>query len=166
MELVFEPLKKAHDRLAFTCGVAPLDRWFQLQASQDERRNVARVFVASDDEGIVGFYTLGMFALALADLPAEVARKLPKYPEVPAALIGRLARVERVRGLGVGEILVADAVKRVLAAARTVGTFAIVVDAKDERAASFYRTFGFISFPRRPARLFLPTATAEAARGV
>jgi predicted GNAT family N-acyltransferase len=106
-----------------------------------------------------------MFALALGDLPPEISRKLPRYPEVPATLIGRLARAERVKGLGVGELLVADAVKRILLAARAVATFAIVVDAKDEKVASFYRILGFVPFPRRPSRLFLPTATAAAALG-
>ena len=163
MPLVFEPLGAQHQRQTFTCGVPALDRWFHAQAGQDDRRSVARTFVALDDQGIAGFYTLGMFAVALGELPPSVVKKLPKYPDVPAVLIGRLARAERVRGQGLGELLVADALARVLAAGRSVAAFAVVVDAKDARAAEFYRGLGFVPFPTRPSRLFLSLATAAAA---
>lgn len=164
MGLVIEPLDKQHDRTAFSCGQPDLDNWFRLRASQDEKRNVARVFVAvAPDLGVVGFYSLSSLSLSLEHLPEEVSRKLPRYDAIPAALIGRLARDERVRGQGVGELLLADAIQRILGAGRSVAVFAIVVDAKDERAANFYKTFGFREFPLRPKRLFLLTATAAAA---
>jgi len=96
------------------------------------------VFVAVDSElGVVGFYSLSSFMLEFRDLPEVLARKLPRYDAVPAALIGQLARDNRVRGKGVGELLVADAVRRILGAARSLAVFAIMVDAKDERAATF-----------------------------
>jgi ribosomal protein S18 acetylase RimI-like enzyme len=158
----FEALSKKYDRSNFTCGVPVLDGWFLTRAGQDERRNVARVFVALDERGIVGFYSLSMFTLVLEDLPPEMVRKLPMYEAVPAALIGRLARHERVRGQGVGELLLADAITRILGAVRAVAAFAMVVDAKDERAIAFYESFGFIPFPSRPRRLFLLTDTAAA----
>lgn len=164
MSVVIEPLGKHHDRARFSCGQPDLDDWFRLRASQDEKRNVARVFVAVDGElGVVGFYSLSSLSLSLENLPEEIARKLPRYDAVPAALIGRLARDERVRGQGVGELLLADAVHRILGAGRSIAVFAIVVDAKDERAADFYEAFGFRPFPLRPKRLFLLTATAAAA---
>jgi GNAT superfamily N-acetyltransferase len=150
-----------HDRSAFSCGVAELDAWFRQRAGQDDRRNVARVFVAVDDQrGIVGFYSLSSFTLALDDLPPEHARRLPRYDAIPAALIGRLARDERVRGEGVGDLLLADAVRRVLGAAQSLAVFAIVVEAKNETATAFYRSFGFSPFPNRPLRLFIPVADA------
>jgi len=100
-----EPLGK-RDRAAFSCGVAALDDWFHLRAGQDEKRNMARVFVAIDDQReIVGFYSLSSFTLAIADLPPEHAKRLPRYDLIPAALIGRLARDERVRGEGIGGLL-------------------------------------------------------------
>jgi GNAT superfamily N-acetyltransferase len=155
-----EPLGK-HDRSAFSCGVAELDGWFRQRAGQDDKRNVARVFVAVDDRrGIVGFYSLSSFTLTLTDLPEEFAKRLPRYDAIPAALIGRLARDERVRSEGVGALLLADAVRRVLGAAQSLAVFAIVVDAKNETAADFYRKFGFVTFPNRPLRLFLPVADA------
>ena len=87
-----EPLGK-HDRAAFSCGVVALDEWFRFRAGQDEKRNVARVFVAIDDlRGIVGFYSLSSFTLAITDLPPTHSKRLPRYDLIPAALIGRLAR--------------------------------------------------------------------------
>jgi ribosomal protein S18 acetylase RimI-like enzyme len=164
LALVIEPLGGRHDRSAFSCGQPDLDEWYRRRAGQDEKRNVARVFVAVDDGlGVVGFYSLSSYTLALTDLPEEIARKLPRYDAIPAALIGRLARDVRARGRGVGELLLADAVRRILGAGRSVAVFAIVVDAKDERAADFYRGFGFRSFPNRPLRLFMLTSVAAAA---
>lgn len=163
MSLVFERLSSRHDRGAFTCGVPVLDAWFRTRAGQDQRRHVAQVFVALDDVGIVGFYSLSMFTLVLGSLPAHLERKLPRCDAIPAALIGRLARHVRSRGTGVGELLLADAVKRVLSAAESVAAYAIVVDAKDDRGASFYALHGFLPLPSRPNRLFLLTQTAAAA---
>lgn len=161
MDVILEPLGKQHNRSKFSCGQAELDDWFRRRASQDERRNIARVFVAVNPElGVVGFYSLSSFKLDFDDLPEELARKLPRYDGVPAALIGRLARDIRVRGKGVGELLVADAVRRILSAAHSLAVFAIMVDAKDERAATFYERFGFRRFPLRPNRLFLLASSA------
>jgi GNAT superfamily N-acetyltransferase len=158
-----EPLGK-HDRAAFSCGVTALDDWFRLRAGQDEKRNVARVFVAIDDQGvIVGFYSLSSFTLAIADLPPEYAKRLPRYDAIPAALIGRLARDKKVQGEGVGDLLLADAVRRVIGAARSLAVFAIVVEATDEKATIFYRGFGFVPFPNRPLRLFMPASEAAEA---
>ena len=163
MEISIEPLGKHHDRTTFHCGEPALDDWFRHRASQDERRNVARVFVAvTPDLGVIGFYSLSSLSLSLETLPEEVAHRLPRYDAIPAALIGRLARDERARGRGVGELLLADAIQRILGAGRSVAVFAIVVDAKDDRAVGFYESYGFRAFPLQPRRLFLLTATAEA----
>jgi hypothetical protein len=97
------------------------------------------------------------------DLPQEIGRKLPRYEAIPAALIGRLARATWARGHAVGALLLADAVRRILGASRSLAVFAMVVDAKDEEAIAFYESFGFQSFPARPRRLFLLTATAAKA---
>ena len=163
MIIRFGPLSRDHNRKGFRSGEPALDRWFELQAGQDQKRNIARVFVAVDEEGIVGFYSLSMFTLALDELPSKLSRKLPNYRAIPAALIGRLARHERVRGQGIGELLVADAVTRVLSVSGTIAAYAIVVDAKNERAVSFYQSFGFIAFPNTPSRLFLLCETARRA---
>ena len=166
MAVVIEALNSGHNRSRFGCGQDELDRWFRERAGQDERRNLARVFVAGDDTlGVVGFYSLGAFTLALDEMPADLARKLPRYDAIPAALIGRLARDERMRGQGLGDLLLGDAVARTLSAGRDLAVFAIVVDAKDNRAANFYIEFGFQPFPSRPERLFLLTSTAALIAG-
>jgi ribosomal protein S18 acetylase RimI-like enzyme len=164
LALRIEPLGKQHDRAGFSCGHGELDDWFRRRASQDERRNIARVFVAVDDAlGIVGFYSLSSFTLSLENLPDEIARKLPHYNAIPAALIGRLARDEKARGLGIGELLLADALRRIIGASKALAVFAIVVDAKDERAAKFYEAYGFQAFPLQPRRLFLLASSAAVA---
>ncbi len=164
MGIAIEPLGKQHDRAGFTCGQSELDDWFRRRASQDKRRNIARVLVAVDDAfGVVGFYSLSSFTLTLENLPEEIARKLPRYDVIPAALIGCLARDQRARGRGIGQLLLADAIRRILGVGKTLAVFAIVVDAKDEHAARFYEGFGFRPFPLQPNRLFLPTSTAASA---
>jgi len=163
LQIAIEPLGRHHDRAAFSCGHPDLDDWFRHRAGQDEKRNVARVFVAVEAAlGVIGFYSLSAFTLATSDIPPDVARKLPRYDVIPAALIGRLARDERMRGQGIGDLLLADAVRRILHAARTIAVFAIVVDVKDKRAAEFYGAFGFLPFPLTPKRMFLLSATALA----
>jgi predicted GNAT family N-acyltransferase len=90
-----------------------------------------------------------------------MAKKLPKYPLVPATLLGRLAVDVRLRGKGAGEHLLMDALRRALEASREVASVAVVVDAKDDSAVSFYRRYGFIGFADQPRRLFLPMAVIE-----
>jgi GNAT superfamily N-acetyltransferase len=166
LAIAFEALGPHHDRSRFASGAAELDEWFRQRAGQDERRDVARVFVAVDDAvGIVGFYSLSTFTISIPDLPDDIARKLPRYETIPAALIGRLARDLRVRGKGIGDLLLADAVRRILGASRSLAVFAIIVDAKDEGAKRFYGEFGFRPFPQRPQRMFLSIANALAAFG-
>jgi hypothetical protein len=167
MAIRIVPLARDHDRSSFSSGSAALDQWFRNQAGQDERRNVARVFVAVDHAlGLVGFYALSTFTLAVEQLPESATRKLPRYDQLPAALIGRLARDIRCKGQDVGPLLLGDAIRRIVTVNQTIAVHAIVVDAKDERAAAFYGRFGFLAFPSRQDRLFLPVGTAEKAFGV
>lgn len=165
MAIRIEPLRKHHERGAFNCGEPTLDDWFRNRASQDTKRDLAQVFVAIDDGlGLVGFYSLSAFALQLDELPEDLASKLPRYSAIPAALIGRLARDLRSRGQRVGDILLADAINRVLAARESLGVYAIVVNALNPMARKFYATFGFIALPTRPDRMFLLTSVADRAR--
>jgi len=97
------------------------------------------------------------------ELTACSCRIGPVQCRIPTALIGRLARDERVRGEGIGGLLLADAIRRVIGATRSLAVFAIVVDATDEKAAVFYRDFGFTPFPNRPLRLFMPASAAAEA---
>lgn len=152
-----EPLQPHHDRSGFTSGVEALDRYLRNQAGQDARKNMAAPFVLVLMDGtMAGFYTLSSTAVPVGELPAEVARKLPRYPLIPATLMGRLAVDERHRGRGFGRFLLADALHRALRS--EIASFAVVVDAKDDAAARFYAREGFLPFPDQPRRLFLPMA--------
>ena len=152
------PLDPEADRAAFACGESALDDYLQRHASQDVKRGVARVFVAcpvGQPQQIAGFYTLSAASVAAQKLPEAWRKKLPRYP-VPVALLGRLAVSQQAQGTGLGGILLADACKRVAAASQTLAVAAIVVDAKNERAAAFYRHFGFTELPGQPGRWMLP----------
>lgn len=156
------PLDETHDRSAFKSGSVPLDRYFHQQVSQDIRRRVTACFVALDvaqSPRIAGFYTLASTSVLLADLPPETGKKLPRYPSVPAVRMGRLAVDEHFKGQGLGGALLADALAR--AARAEIAAFALVVDAKDDAAASFYRHHGFIVLPDSPLTLFLPLAMVK-----
>ncbi len=116
-----------------------------------------------DGKTVAGYYTLSQYAVGVGDLPEAVVKrlKLPRYPQLPATLIGRLARGSDWKGHGVGELLLIDALKRALESTRTVESVAVVVDAKDERANGFYRKYGFLELPGHENRLFLPVRTIE-----
>ena len=140
-----------HDRGAFSCGVPALDRYLREQAGQDARRRVAAPFVATADGAkVLGFYTLSATSIALTDVPAVLAKKLPRYPRLPATLLGRLATDLSARGIGLGRVLLVDAIIR--AVRSEIASFAMVLDAKDEGAASFYAREGFIRLPGTPIR--------------
>ena len=153
-------LDAAHDRAAFRSDSELLNRYLQEQATQDIRRRVAACFVAlADGQRIVGYYTLASASLMLADLPASIGKKLPRYPTVPAVRMGRLAVDQAFAGQGLGGALLADALDR--AARSEIAAFALTVDAKDEAAGAFYRHHGFIALPDSPLTLFLPLATVR-----
>lgn len=164
-QLRFEPLAPRHDRAAFSCGNDSLDRYLKEQAGQDARRRVAAPFVLvspGDLKTILGYYTLSAFGIEPGELPPAVARKLPAHSLLPATLIGRLAVDGRHRGQGLGELLLVDALKRALTQSEQIGATSVVVDAIDDRAARFYEHFGFMAFPSRRHRLFLPMKTIAA----
>lgn len=154
-------LSGAHDRAAFNSGSAPLDRYLREQVTQDVRRRVAACFVATTDgDRIAGYYTLASASLLLAELPASTGKKLPRYPTVPAVRMGRLAVDQGFKRQGLGGALLADALGR--SARSEVAAYALMVDAKDDAAAGFYKHHGFIALPDSPRTLFLPLTTVQA----
>lgn len=154
------PLDAEHDRTAFRSDSEPLNRYLREQVTQDIRRRVAACFVAlADGQRIAGYYTLASASLLLADLPVSTGKKLPRYPTVPAVRMGRLAVDHAFKGQGLGGSLLADALDR--AARSEIAAFALMVDAKDEAAAEFYRHHGFIALPNSLLTLFLPLATVQ-----
>ena len=157
---VIEPLG-AQDRSAFSCDTAPLDRYLREQASQDVKRLVAGCFVVVEAATgtLAGYYTLAASSVTANDLPPQFAKRLPRYPLLPAALIGRLAIDQRYQGKGLGSALLADAAFRVLRS--DMKALALIVEAKDEKAAAFYQHHGFAPFANRPLSLYLPLETVK-----
>ncbi|MFC3164868.1 GNAT family N-acetyltransferase [Ciceribacter thiooxidans] len=156
-----ELLGSGHDRSEFESGVEPLDRYFRIQAGQDARKKLAAPFVLVLTNGaIAGYYTLSSTAVRLPELPSAVVRKLPRYPLIPATLLGRLAVDRRYQGRGYGQFLLADALYR--ATRSEIASFAVIVDAKDENARRFYEHESFLPFPDQPLKLFRPMSDIEA----
>ncbi len=156
-ELVIEPLNRNHNRTAFNCGIESLDRYLQHQANQDIKRRVSRMFVVrsrQDETRVLGYYTLSTLSIDLSVLPEKLAKKLPKHP-IPAALIGRLAVDVSAQGKGIGKMLLSNAIKRTLAISDDIAIYAIVVDAINEEAESFYMQYGFAHLASEGKRLFL-----------
>ncbi len=156
-----EALGKAHDRTAFHCGSVALDRYLHQQARQDAEKNTAAPFVltAPPTSQVLGYYTLSASVVNASDVPETLAKKLPRYPQLPVTLLGRLAVDDRMKGQGIGQLLLMDALRRSLGAAANIAAMAVLVDAKDDAAEAFYRHFSFLPLQGRPRRLFLPMKT-------
>jgi ribosomal protein S18 acetylase RimI-like enzyme len=154
------------DRSRFSCGSSPLDDYLQRRASQDMQRRVAACFVAivAASGLIAGFYTLSACHVDLLGLEAEWQRKLPRYPMVPAARLGRLAIDRQYQGRKLGSAMLANAVAR--AVRSDVATHMMVVDAKDDAAAAFYRHHGFRPDPAQRLQLYAPIAALARGLGI
>lgn len=159
----FEPLADGHDRAAFCCGVEALDRYFCGDpVRQDVSRRITNAFVlTADGKSVAGFYTLSSISILGVDLPSALAKRLPRRP-IGATLIGRMARDLSLRGKGIGEMLLMDALHRLWMASKLVSSWAVVVDAK-QGAREFYLQNEFVPFPTQPHRLFLPMKKIELA---
>ena len=167
-----EPLTGHHDRNAFDCGVTALNHWLRRTALQHQSKGISRTFVAVplDNQVITAWYNsgyqelhpssiLGFYALASAfvvveSLPSALAKRYPR--QIPVTRLGRLATRSDLQGQGLGRLLLADALNRARGAAQAVGSAGILVDAKDDIAARFYRHFGFHPCTDAPLQLYLP----------
>ncbi len=164
-KFVVEPFdKRKHDRAAFSCEHEALNDYIKRQAGQDIKKHVTAVFVlTTDGRTIAGYYTLSQYAVDSGSIPEATMQELglPKYRELPATLLGRLARSLACKGQRVGELLLMSALKQALHHSQRIASMAVVVDAKDEAAANFYRKYAFVDLPDHPNRLFLPMKTVE-----
>jgi len=158
---VFEQLEARHVRDRFDCGVEALNLYLKTRAGQEQRRNVAYTYVLTDGDSleVLAFYTLSAASVALTDLPPELAKQLG-YRVAPAALIGRLAVDESLRGKGVGKLVLVDALSRIARA--DLAIMLVLVDPKDGDAAPFYAKFGFAPLGDPAGRMFLPFRTLKA----
>lgn len=159
-----ERLADHHDRASFVSGNLGLDSYLHLHAGHDLKRKVAVPFLMVDQRGIIaGYYTLSAYGSRLADLPPNVAKKLPKYPVLPATLLGRLAVSRDYQGKKLGRLLLMDALQRSWKNTAAVASIGVVVDAYDERARAFYLHHEFVQLMDHPNRLFLSMLTIEKA---
>ncbi len=150
-----------HDRKVFDCGTEVLNEYLAKRAGREQRKRFCTCFLAISNETdqIDGFYTLSSSSIALDDLSPAVQKELPRYQDVPVARIGRLAVDRQAQGKRLGGALIGDALNRVLNA--DIGCYAVVVDAKDDKAISFYKHMGFEPLQDKPDVLYLAIATAK-----
>lgn len=164
MVLKIEPLdSRKHVRSDFSCGKDSLDNYIRKQASQDLKRRVATVFVLLDDPelNVLAYYTLSAYTVDVTVLDQAFAKHLPRYPLLPATLLGRLAVDSRQKGQRFGELLLVDALRRSLDVAAQVASLAVIAEALDEEALNFYIKYGFQQFKQDPMKLFLPVKSIE-----
>jgi GNAT superfamily N-acetyltransferase len=164
MSLSIELLNsKQHDRSSFICGVDSLDDYIKTRASQELKKRVSIPYVLTDspERQVMGYYCLSSYSIASTELDESIAKKFPRYPLLPAVLLGRLAVDSRHQGKGYGDLLVTDALKRSLELSKQLASFAVVVDAINQGASIFYQQHGFIEFPDDLMKLYLSIETIE-----
>ncbi len=163
-----KPLSAEHDRAAFSCGVPLLDSFLHERVGQFAQRHLAQPFLMVDlarsDEKktIAGYYTLSSQGLDYDEMPDNLRRKLPKRIRVGVTLMGYLAVDQRYQGQGLGKLLLYDALYRALQASKQVSSRAVIVDAIDDVAITFYERYDFIRFTDESIRLYLPMDTVAA----
>jgi predicted GNAT family N-acyltransferase len=153
--------KSKHQRDSFDCGNEVLNVYLKQHLSQNLKQNLVQAYVAleKDSHRILGYYTLSSASISHAQLPLEIAKKLPKYP-IPAILISRLAcdKATREAQLKLGSKLLIHALRQALKAVEIMGVMCVVVDAEPE-AVAFYQKFGFQLLVESGNRLYLPVST-------
>jgi len=156
-----EPISRSHQRKGFDCGKPELNDYLLRFARQNDEKNIARTFVALNQEDkVIGFYSLSTASIGFETLPDALQKSLPAYP-IPAALIARLAVDVSARGHGLGAQLLIDALHPITRAADEIAVKVIMVDAKDNEARSFYGHYGFKELPGQRFKLFLPIETVK-----
>ncbi len=155
-------LDKTHNRKSFRCEEQQLTDYIQKQVSQDVSKKLALCFVAADSQNnVIGFYTLSSESLGRDVVPMKYQKKIPQNYNVPVILLGRLARDITVKGTGLGEHLLMDALFRAFTISeQSIGAMAVVVDPINEHATAFYSKYGFIQLPDS-GKMFLPMNTIK-----
>lgn len=163
MAISVQPLDPRHEVKKFDCGIEVLNDWLQRTARQHQEKNISRTYVIVDDESpadILGFYAITICEVSAADIPQQLAKRLPRA--IPGMRLGRLATARDYQGnkeLRIGETLLIDAMLRAKELSKHAGGYALFVDAKDERAAGFYKKYGFTPLQDDPLKLLIPIAS-------
>jgi len=160
-----EPISKKHDRDAFYCGEQALNEFLRRHARKSHDLGGAKTFLAiddGDDKTILGFYSLSHASVEYARTPEIVKRGLARH-DVPGFRLARLAVDRKLQGQGIGGQLLLAAGRRCLVAAAEVGGVVLVIDAKNEKVAGWYASYGAVPLLDAPLTLLLPLTTIEAA---
>jgi ribosomal protein S18 acetylase RimI-like enzyme len=163
MRLIFRSLDNRVNRDRFDCGIPELNDYLQKYARQNQTKGIAKTIVALTDNSetsIAGYYAISMAELQNESLPESDRKKLPRYP-IPAVRLAKLAVDRSFQGQGIGKELLIHALHRAVTLSQEIGVFAVLVDATNEAAKTFYLKYGFTSLPEQPLTLFLPIATIE-----
>ena len=125
---------------------------------QDLKKRVSTIFVLIDDPAldVLAYYTLSAYTVEISELETTFAKRLPRYPRLPATLLGRLAVDQHQQGQGLGEVMLVDALQKALEVSTQVASLAVIAEAIDDKAVSFYQKFGFQLFEQHPMKLYLP----------
>lgn len=162
MKLTIEKLENIHVKDEFSCGYDLLDNYLKRQANQDIKRKLSSCSVLVNEQSIVkGYFTLSANSIRRQELLEEFIKKLPpSYSDLPVILLGRIAIDKSIQGNGFGEVLLFDALRKCLDLSNQLGILAVVVDPIDNKAVSFYKSYGFIELPTSD-KMFLPIKTIE-----
>lgn len=164
MSRLVEPLADGHDLDPFRCGNAALDEWLVRHARRATRQGTRTYVLVDDDRAVVGYFAIAPHLVEREELPRRIGRGAPS--RIPAVLLAKLALHERLHGQGLGSELLVHALTTIVTAARTAGGKLIVLDAIDERPASFYRAHDFQPTGSDPSRLVMKIGTAAQALGL
>lgn len=163
-----------HDRSSFSCGVARLDNYLNRTVRKHQEGNFTRLFVAlaPGEQAVLGYYSLNAHMIEAENLPSGLTKNAPRHGAVPAAYLSMIAVDTSAQGQGLGTVLLADALKRLIPLSDEIGLAVVVLDVIDDggeaafrRRAKFYKSMGFIALPSRPARMFLPMKDVRKAFG-
>ena len=154
--------KQKMSGIKFDCGEEALNNYILKQAKQDMKRHVCATYVLLEDSSLLGYYTLSSTIIhldQLSGIDGVMAKKLPKYPYLPATLLGRLAVKSETKGKGYGQLLLVNALTRAYVNSSVIGSIAVVVDAKNKEAMNFYKRYGFLEL--RDNQLFMTMDTTK-----
>jgi GNAT superfamily N-acetyltransferase len=154
------PLDPTHVRSTFNCGIQSLNEFLHTRVNPYGRRGLGKTFVIAEapKNNVIGYYTLAAGDVEVDNLQPEDARRLPRHP-VPVVLLARMAVHQDFQKIGLGRLLLRDAINRAVLISRDIGIHAVEVEAIDDRAAMFYRKFGFVTHQSEPLDLYLPLST-------
>jgi len=153
-------LEKTSNKEEFDCGIEELNEYIKKYARQYQERGLSTTFtiISQLDKKVIGYYSLSQSKIEKEALSLEDQKKVPNC-EIGVILLGKLARTLSEKGNGLGEKLILDAMHRVYRISEEVGTYALIVDAINEKAKVFYKKYGFIEFPHQPMRLMINKKT-------